>query len=232
MRVLILEIDEGEAGAIEDALREDGHATSVLRDGKRAREHAQRSAADLVIVVARACLRDATGLSRELRADGCYLPLLVLTLATEVAHRVEAFEAGADALMSAPFDTRELLARVRALGRRHNEETRLRVGALELDPATGRATVGTVDLGFTRREFELVLFLARARGRTFTREALLSAVWQIQFDPHSNVVAVHIRNVRQKLRDLAPMLETIRGVGYRLSTDGSLAPASKCAEPS
>ena len=135
-----------------------------------------------------------------------------------VRERVLALDAGADDYVVKPFESVELLARIRALLRRSTGRMQLRFGPLEVDGAEHRALLGGRRLDLTAREFALLLHLAHRGERVVTRTELLTQVWSISFDPESNVVEAQIRRLRRKLGRHAAMIETVRGRGYRLRT--------------
>ena len=145
------------------------------------------------------------------------MPVLILSARTEVSDRILGLDAGADDYLPKPFDLGELLARVRALGRRgEGFDHVIRVGPLQLDRLERHATVNGEAVDLTPREFALLTYLARASGRAVPRMELLNKVWDVAYDPGSNVVDAHIRKVREKLGRSARLIETVRGVGYRV----------------
>jgi two-component system OmpR family response regulator len=125
-------------------------------------------------------------------------------------------EAGADDYMVKPFEVDEFVARVRALLRRASGFTALRCGDLELDRVARQAKLGGAELTLTNREYRLLLHLLHRADRIATRSDLLAHVWDMHFDPGSNLVEVHISRLRDKFADRSWMIETVRGVGYRL----------------
>jgi DNA-binding response OmpR family regulator len=140
----------------------------------------------------------------------------MLTARGETRERVLGLEAGADDYVVKPFEVEEFVARVRALLRRAAGFGALRCGALELDPASRHVKLAGAPLVLTSREYGLLLHLVHRAERVVTRSDLLSGVWNVRYDPGSNLVDVHISRVRDKLGDHAWAIETVRGVGYRL----------------
>jgi two-component system OmpR family response regulator len=218
VKILVVEDNQKFARFVMKALSEEGHVPDLVTDGATALMQVQSIPYDLVILDWMLPELDGLQVCRGIRQKGVQVPILMLTARAEVAERIAGLDAGADDYLPKPFDLGEFLARVRSLGRRsHGSETILRVGPLTLDVAERTATIDGRDLDFTPRELALMACLARNAGRAVSRTTLLAKVWQTTFDPGSNVVEVHIRNVREKLADYAPMIETVRGVGYRLS---------------
>ena len=163
---------------------------------------------------------DGFGLCSELRATGDWSPVLMLTARDAVTDRVRGLDVGADDYLVKPFAFVELEARLRALDRRgpSDRPTSIVVGNLELDPVTHRATVGSLDLGLTARQFALLEFFARRVDQVLTRAQILDQVWDWAFDGDPRIIDVYVRALRKALAaDLAsPRIVTVRGVGYAL----------------
>jgi two-component system, OmpR family, response regulator len=217
VKILVVEDNPKLARFMVRALHEEGFVVDEVADGATAIRQAQSVAYDVMILDWMLPGRDGLSVCRTLRAAGSRVPILMLTARAEIPERILGLDAGADDYLAKPFDLGELLARVRALGRRGGQlATRLRVGALCIDRTEQQATIDGKSLDLTRREFKLIAYLAREAGRAVPRTELLSKVWEVAFDPGSNVVEVHIRNLREKLGEHAGMIETLRGVGYRM----------------
>lgn len=167
---------------------------------------------------------DGATLLQRLRAHDATLPVLVLTARDGLGDRVANLDAGADDYMLKPFDFPELLARLRALLRRpgRRQASVLTAGSIELDPAAHRVTRFGVLLPLTAREFALLHALMDRKGEVVPRAELLESVWDANYDGLSNVVDVHMSNLRRKLETAGSEdpIETVRGVGYRLRRDG------------
>jgi two-component system OmpR family response regulator len=163
---------------------------------------------------------DGFSVCSALRARGFAAPVLMLTALDAVEDRVIGLDRGADDYLAKPFAMDELRARVRALGRRRLEDRTptIRVGDLELDPATLGVSRAGRDIRLTAREFALLELLARHPGQVFGQERLIEALWGADFAAESNIVEVYIRSLRRKVdegrRD--GLIETVRGSGYRL----------------
>ena len=222
-QVLIAEDNTGIAAFVAKGLRSAGYAPVVVGTAHEAWEHAQTGEFDLLILDIG--LPDADGFSvlRRLREARNSMPVIVLTARSSVTDTVAALEGGADDYMPKPFRFEELLARVRlrlrAEGAGGAEATVLMVGDVSLDLRTRRARVAGKEVDLSAREFALAEMFLRNPDQVLSREQLLSRVWGMDFDPGSNVVDVYVRYLRKKLG--ANVVETVRGMGYRLPTNGS-----------
>lgn len=191
-----------------------------MGDGREALEWTSIYEYDLVILDVILPGLDGFSTCSALRDQGVAAPILMLTALDGVEDRVTGLDRGADDYLAKPFAMDELRARVRALGRRRLEERLplVRVGDLELDPATLGVRRGTREIRLTPREFALLELLARHPGQVFARERLIEALWDADFAAESNIVEVYIRSLRRKVdegrRD--GLIETVRGAGYRL----------------
>jgi len=216
-RILIAEDEQAIAAFIEKGLRAQGYATAVVGDGRTAAALARDSDFDLLILDLG--LPGLAGLEvlREVRGRGERLPVLILTARDDLI--VEGFDLGADDYVVKPFDVAELLARVRTRVRTRtppsaSTSTRLVAGEIALDLLSRQVLVGSRAVELTAREFALAEALFRHPGQVLSRAQLLSHGWGYDFFPGSNVVDVHIAQLRKKLGD--DTIETVRGMGYRL----------------
>jgi DNA-binding response OmpR family regulator len=216
MRILIVEDDSRLARFVSRVLVEEGYTTDTCACGSDAIAQAQSGLYDLVVLDW--MLPDVDGLSvcREIRKAGLATPILMVTARGEVRERVLGLDSGADDYLVKPFEIDELLARVRALVRRSAGLTKLAVGPLELDRIGRRAILRGLPVELTPKEFSLLLHMAHRSGRVVTRSELLAQVWDLKFDTGTNLLDVHISRLRQKLGECGPMIETVRGYGYRL----------------
>ena len=220
MRLLVVEDDESLGTVLVRALGEDGHAVDLATTVLDARHDVSTNEYDLVVLDLGLPDGDGLDLCRELRAAQAGVPILVLTARDGLSDKVAGLDAGADDYLTKPFDYPELAARVRALLRRPAaaHQPVLEVGDLRLDPASRRVWRGAITVPLTAKEFALLEYLLRAPGVVHSRADLLEHVWDANYDGMSNVVDVHVANLRRKL-DLphspAP-IETVRGVGYQL----------------
>jgi len=197
------------------ALHEEGYIVDIVEDGAVAREQLSQLSYDLVVLDWMLPTLDGLSVCRAARAAGATVPILMLTARGDVAERIAGLDAGADDYLAKPFDLGELLARVRALIRRDAGGRVLTVGSLQIDRDLHAASLGGKRLDLTPREFALLTYLVARPGRVVPRTELLAKVWHAGFDPGSNVVEVHVKNLRAKLGAEAGTLETVRGVGYR-----------------
>ena len=220
VRILVVE-DEPKLGRLlVRGLGEEGHPADLAPTGEEALWMARATPYDVIILDVMLPGMDGFATCVELRAKNVWTPVLMLTARDALEDRVAGLDTGADDYLVKPFAFSELLARLRALGRRAPAErpTELRVGDLRLDPATHRAWRGTTELGLTAKEFVLLEVFMRRPGEALSRVQLLDAAWDIAFESHSNVVDVYIRYLREKIdRPFGRRsIETVRGVGYRL----------------
>ena len=218
VKILVVEDNKKLARFLLRALLEEGYVVDLVGDGLTAIDQIQAIAYDLVILDWMLPGSDGLSVCRSVRARGSQVPIIMLTARAEVPERIAGLDAGADDYLPKPFDLGELLARVRARGRRVGGAAEVvRVGSLLVDRADRRATIEGRKLDLTPRELSLLAYLAREAGRVVPRTELLSKVWETAFDPSSNVVEVHVKNLRDKLGTHAAMIETVRGVGYRMA---------------
>jgi two-component system OmpR family response regulator len=212
----VLEDDQKLARFLARMLAEEGLATDLCATGVDAIAQAQACTYDLVVLDWMVPESDGLAVCRELRRSGCTAPILMLTARGETRERVLGLEAGADDYMVKPFEVDEFVARVRALFRRTTGFAAVRCGDLEIDRVARQAKVGGAPMSLTNREYALLLHLVHRAHRIVKRSDLLSQVWGMSFDPGSNIVEVHVSRLRDKLGDRDWMIETVRGVGYRL----------------
>lgn len=217
MKVLVVEDNPKLARFLQRAFIEEGYVVDSVSDGETAATQVGQISYDLIVLDWMLPGMDGLTFCRMLRQRGSAIPILMLTARTETSEKIAGLDAGADDYLPKPFDLGELLARARALTRRGaNAEVVLRVGGLCIDRLARRATIDSRVLDLTPREFTLISFLAREAGRVVPRTELLRQVWETSFDPGSNIVDAHIKNLREKLGTSARMIETVRGVGYRM----------------
>ncbi len=219
MKVLVVEDNKKLARFLQRAMQEEGYVVDMVEDGADAIERSSSIEYDLVILDWMLPGTDGIAVCRTLRDKGSSVPILMLTARAEVSERILGLDAGADDYLPKPFDLGELLARVRALGRRGSgAEGVVRVGPLVLDRLERHATLNGQIVELTPREFALLTYLARESGRVVPRSELLRKVWETTYDPGSNVVDAHIKKLREKLGDHSTLIETVRGVGYRIGS--------------
>jgi DNA-binding response OmpR family regulator len=222
--ILIAEDDARIAAFLDKGLRASGFATKVVADGESADVFARSGEFDLLVLDIGLPRRDGFTVLRKLREARVTLPVIILTARDSVSDKVAGLEGGADDYLPKPFAFEELLARIRLRlhGERAPEVTVLRSGDLALDLRTRRAQVGGHQVDLSAREFALVEILLRHPGQVLAREQILSHVWGFDFDPGSNIVDVYVRRLRRKLGN--ELIETVRGMGYRLRENREPAP--------
>jgi two-component system OmpR family response regulator len=229
VQVLLVEDDVEAAGHIGNALREAGYTVTHCSDGAAGLAEARAARYDALIVDRMLPHLDGLALIGALRQQGIMTPVLVLSALGTIDDRVEGLRAGGDDYLVKPFAFAELLARVEALLRRASGDNRgvgtLRVADLELNVLARRATRAGRNLDLTAKEFQLLEFLVRRVDQVVTRTMLLESVWNLHFDPQTNLIDVHMSRLRQALdRDFSPpLLHTIRGVGYSIRDPGAAA---------
>ena len=220
MRVLVVEDEKKTASFVRKALEGEGFAVDVCHRGDDALVAAMATPFDGIVLDIMLPGRDGVSVLRQLRAQNNSVPVLLLSARGEVSERVEGLNAGADDYLPKPFVIAELVARVRALGRRGAEtkSTTLRVADLTLDTILHRAERRGRFFDLTAREFRLLEFLMRSPGRICGRMSIIEKVWEYDFDPGTNLVDVYVRRLREKIDEgfELKLLHTVRGVGYVL----------------
>jgi DNA-binding response OmpR family regulator len=216
VRVLVVEDHVALANRIGEGLRDAGLAADVVYDGAAALEVTASTGYDVVVLDRDLPAVHGDRVCRQLARGGSPARILMLTAAAGVEDRVDGLELGADDYLPKPFAFGELIARIRALGRRGpGGPAVVQRGDLVVDRARHRASRAGVPLMLTRKEFGVLECLAGADGAVVSAEQLLEHVWDAHADPFSNTVAVTIARLRRKLGD-PPLIETVTGVGYRL----------------
>jgi DNA-binding response OmpR family regulator len=221
MKILVIEDDRKVAGFIEQGLREEGYAVDVAPDGDEGTMLAHVYDYDVIILDVMMPKKSGLMVATELRREGRGTPILMLTARDTTEDVVRGLNAGADDYLTKPFKFDELLARVRALVRRGGATRTelLTYGPVELDRLKHKVVVGGKPLDLSPKEFHLLEHFLLRPEQVVRRTELLEKVWDMHFDPESNVVDVHVGNLRRKLRRLADqeLIHTVRGVGFRLA---------------
>ena len=224
MRTLVVEDDPKLGPLLRRALSERGGAADLTSSGDEALWMAKAQPYDAIVLDVMLPGLDGFDTCARLRRDGVWTPVLLLTARDAVADRVHGLDAGADDYLTKPFSLAELRARLRALVRRGAPERPavLEVGDLRLDPATQRVWRGETEAALSAKELALLELFMRRPGEVVSRYELLSHGWDMNYDNRSNVVTVHVRHLREKIdRPFGrSSIETVRGGGYRLRSDG------------
>ncbi|MEE8599618.1 response regulator transcription factor [Euzebya tangerina] len=224
-RILIVEDADSLRTAVAKTLSLEGYTCLEAPDGLTAIAMVETDQPDLIVMDVGLPGTDGMAVTRRLRRDGRALPILMLTARDHVSDKVAGLEAGADDYLVKPFALDELVARVRALGRRagwvETRDSRLRVGSVVLDRAAVQVTRAGQEVVLTRTEFDLLAMLMEHSNTVLSREQLLERVWGLPPGQESNTADVHVGQLRRKLEagGQSRMIQTVRGFGYVLRTD-------------
>lgn len=223
MKILLVEDEQKLASALAKGLGLEGYTVDTIPDGKKAltRISLHRSDYDLIILDLMLPSMDGLEICKQVRELDITTPILVLTARNETDTKVQLLLSGADDYLVKPFSFAELVARVRALLRRPNESLpqSLKVGDIELNPVERRVMREGKEIPLTLKEFGLLEYFMRHPNQVVNREDLLNHLWDFNYVGFSNVVDVHVKNLRRKLDSSGgtSSLETVRGIGYRLA---------------
>ena len=223
MRILLVEDDKSLQRTLARLFKTQSFAVDVTASGKEAIYLAKTN--DFDVLVLDLMLPDIDGFEvcRQLRREKVATPIIMLTALDEIENRIKGLDTGADDYLPKPFHAGELLARIRALARRVSEEKTsvLKINEVELDRAARKAFRNGKDLQLSGKEFALLEFLLVNRKRIVTRSEIAEHVWDINFDPHSNVIEAFIKLLRRKVEAGAKqkLIRTVRGIGYTISDE-------------
>jgi two-component system OmpR family response regulator len=224
MRVLVVEDEVKMAALVRRGLTEDGQSVDIASSGEDALAMAGATEYDAIVLDVMLPRIDGFEVCRRLRKEGIWAPVLMLTARDAVEDRIAGLDTGADDYLTKPFSFAELLARLRALARRGPVERPavLEVGALRLDPATHQVWRAKIEIPLSSKEFSLLEIFMRRPGQVLSRFDLLEHAWDYGYENRSNVIDVYVRYLREKVdRPFGKSsIETVRGAGYRLRTDG------------
>lgn len=224
MKVLLIEDDRKISSFIKKGLKEQGFVVDSCENGDDGYALATGQAYDVLILDIMLPGRDGLSILRGLRNEKITVPVILLTARSALQERVEGLNLGADDYLSKPFYMEELLARIHAVTRRATGDqlSLMQAGHLTVNLITREVRLAKEKVDLTVREFSLLELLMRSPGRVFTRTQILEHVWGYDFDPQTNVVDVYIRRLRSKVdvKPDAPLIETVRGVGYRMIKPG------------
>lgn len=221
MRVLVVEDEIRLAELIRKGLVEEGYAVDVAATGRDAIAWIRVVTYDSILLDRMLPDMDGVEICRQFRGWSVQTPILMLTARDAVVDRVDGLDAGADDYLIKPFSFPELLARIRALSRRPVDVlgTVLVAGNVRLDPASHRVWCGDDEIQLPNKEFRILEYLMRNAGRVMTRDMIANHVWDYEFLNATNVIDVHVRLLRGRLREPVQggLIQTVRGVGYRLA---------------
>ena len=220
MRILVVEDEPKLNKGIVKGLKTRGYAVDFAFEGQAGETLARQNPYDLILLDIMMPRRDGLTVCRNLRQDGITTPILFLTAKDAVEDKVTGLDEGADDYLVKPFSFEELTARIRSLLRRPNAvvSDTLTLDQLSLNTQAHRLTINNTEISLTTREYALLEYLLRNRDKVLTREDILDHVWDNFYDSLSNVVDVHLKNLRKKLpKDYAKRIATIRGKGYRIA---------------
>jgi len=220
VKILLVE-DETEIGElIKNGLEKEGFVLDYCQDGDSGMEHAMTRSYDAIVLDVMLPGRSGLEILKMVRAGHNNVPVIIITARGETEDRIEGLDLGADDYLPKPFFVEELIARLRAIWRRSSETgmSVLSVGTLSANLMKREVVRSGVQIEMTPKEFSLLAFLMRAPGRVLTRTQILEQVWGYHFDPGTNLVDVYIRRLRSKIdiEGEVPLIETLRGVGYRM----------------
>jgi two-component system, OmpR family, response regulator len=218
MRLLVVEDEQRLAAGLQKGLEAEGFAVDVVHNGTDGIWMARENPFDAIILDVMLPGANGYQVCRTLRDEGNWTPILMLTAKDGVWDEVEGLDTGADDYLTKPFSYAVLIARLRALHRRgaRARPTVLEVGDLLLDPATRRVRLRGEQIELTRREFAILEYLLRHPDEVMSKREILDHVWDFDFDGDPNIVEVYVRRLRTKLHQDQPVIETVRGAGYRL----------------
>lgn len=224
MKLLMVEDDKKIAAAVKRGLEAEGFTVEVALDGDTGFWLASEGAYDLIILDILLPSRNGYRICGDLRDAGNWTPILMLTAKDGDLDEAEALDTGADDYLTKPFSFAVLVARIRALLRRSTGRNPVPVAAgdLRIDPGARRAWRGDVEVELTARQFDVLEFLMRRAGQVMSKRDILDGVWEYEFSGGPNIVEVYVRRLRTRIDEPfgRHAIETVRGVGYRLSPDG------------
>lgn len=220
MRILVIEDERKVASFIKRGLEEERYIVETAADGESGLQLALENSFDAIVLDVMLPKLDGYSVLRALRDDGNATPVLMLTARGTTEDRVQGLDLGADDYLAKPFHFEELAARLRSILRRSTTEktTKLQCGDLTLDLVTHFAYRDNKEIELTTKEYALLEYLMRNKGRILSRSMIMQHVWKHNFDPESNIIDVYIKRLRQKIErpDRAQMVQSVRGVGYRM----------------
>jgi DNA-binding response OmpR family regulator len=220
MKILIIEDEKKIVSFIKSGLQSEGHTADAAYDGEDGLYRAEEADYDLIILDIMLPIIDGITLCKKLRFAGRTMPIIMLTAKDTVEDRVKGLDAGADDYLTKPFSFAELLARVKALSRRHSgkKSEMLKAGDLTLEPETYIVRRGKKEINLSPTEFKLLKYLMENQKRVLSKTLILENIWGYDFSPESNIVDVYIKYLRDKIDKgfKKSLIQTVHGVGYRI----------------
>ncbi|MFP7493336.1 response regulator transcription factor [Terribacillus saccharophilus] len=224
-KVLIVDDEESIVTLLQFNIERAGFETETAFDGMTGLQKALQNTYDMIVLDLMLPELDGTEVCKQLRQKQVDTPILMLTARDEELDKVLGLELGADDYLTKPFSPKEVVARIKAILRRTNksdnymESGEIKISGLSIFPDQYEASINGESLSFTRKEFELLLYLARNKGRVMSRDQLLSSVWNYDFVGDTRIVDVHISHLREKIEPDSKhpvYIKTIRGLGYKM----------------
>ena len=218
MKILLVEDEKKVASFIKKGLEEEYYTVDIAHNGKDGFDMAIRGEYDLLILDVMLPYKDGISITRELRAEKISTPILLLTAKDKIVDKVEGLDAGADDYLTKPFEFEELIARVRALLRRTENEKSLilKIRHLSLDTQSHKLKIGNNVIELTPKEYSILEYLMRNKNKVISRTKLTQHVYEYNFDPDTNVIDVYINKLRSKIETESGLeiIHTVRGIGY------------------
>ncbi|MEI6660006.1 MAG: response regulator transcription factor [bacterium] len=220
MKILLVEDETKLAQSIKNGLKQEGHVVDILSDGELAETRIlmNKDSYEMILLDLNIPGKDGISVCKTLRSKDIKTPILMLTARDTKTDIVTGLDAGADDYLIKPFAFEELLARIRAISRRSEKifiEV-LQTKDLVLNPQTREVMLRGKKVALTQKEFNILEFLMKKPGIVVSRESILENIWDFSYDSFSNVVDVHVKNLRKKINKYDQLLETVRGVGYKI----------------
>jgi len=219
MRILLVEDEKGVANFIKKGLEEEYYTIDHSTDAEGGLLFLDTTSYDLIILDVMLPGMNGFELCKKIRQRGVHSPILMLTARDSVKDKVHGLDSGADDYLTKPFSFEELLARVRALLRRKQDQlTEVTHGPLKIDAVSHRVYIEGKEIVLRPKEFSILIYLLRNKGRVLSRTQILENIWGYDFNPNTNIVDVHIKALREKLKEhsLSEMIRSVRGVGYMI----------------
>ena len=232
MKLLVVEDEHKIANSIKKGLEQESFTVDVAYDGEEGYDLASAGVYDVIVLDLMLPLMDGLTICKKLRSEGKHTPILILTAKGQLEDKVTGLNSGADDYLVKPFAFAELLARIRALGRRpiHNQSNTLKVADLELNTLTFEVRRKDVLIPLSRKEFGLLEYLMRHANTIMTKDQIINSVWDYEADVLPNTVEVYIGYLRNKVDKPFPknpaLIHTVRGFGYKLGSDSNVSISS------